>query len=202
MAYKFNPFTGNFDDVGDGGAGSTPGGSDTQVQFNDGGSFGGDSGLTFDKTTNALTVGASTVDGGEATVYGDINLDDGGTYTTTLQVVTPTANRTISYPDATGTLALVSGSTGQILYNLNGALAGTSITGLNLESLRAMQADGEELTATMQRVAEGMSSINSLFVDEADAYAQALGFVQSEFDAMRASVSLTVWRSVFSQRPA
>jgi hypothetical protein len=126
MAYKFNPFTGNFDDVGDGGAGSTPGGSDTQVQFNDGGSFGGDSGLTFDKTTNALTVGASTVDGGEATVYGDINLDDGGTYTTTLQVVTPTANRTISYPDATGTLALIAGSSGQAIYNNGGALAGIS----------------------------------------------------------------------------
>ena len=31
------------------------GGSDTQVQFNDGGSFGGDSGLTFNKTSNLLT---------------------------------------------------------------------------------------------------------------------------------------------------
>jgi len=43
------------------GGGGTPGGSDTQVQFNDGGSFGGDSGLTFDKTNNALTVGGATV---------------------------------------------------------------------------------------------------------------------------------------------
>jgi len=41
--------------------GGTPGGSDTQVQFNDGGVFGGDSGLTFDKTNNALTVGGATV---------------------------------------------------------------------------------------------------------------------------------------------
>lgn len=36
--------------------GGTPGGSDTQIQFNDGGSFGGDSGLVFNKTTNALTL--------------------------------------------------------------------------------------------------------------------------------------------------
>jgi hypothetical protein len=36
-------------------SGGTPGGSDTYVQFNDGGSFGGDSGLTFNKTTDALT---------------------------------------------------------------------------------------------------------------------------------------------------
>ncbi|ATS93183.1 tail fiber protein [Synechococcus phage S-LBS1] len=33
-------------------------GSTTQVQFNDGGAFGGDSGLTFDKTTDALTAGS------------------------------------------------------------------------------------------------------------------------------------------------
>lgn len=37
--------------------GGTPGGSDTQVQFNDGGSaFGGDAGLTYSKTTNLLTI--------------------------------------------------------------------------------------------------------------------------------------------------
>ena len=47
MGYKFNPFTGNLDEVGAGGGGSTsPGGSDTQVQFNDGGAFAGDADLT------------------------------------------------------------------------------------------------------------------------------------------------------------
>jgi len=35
--------------------GGTPGGSDTQVQFNDSNTFGGDSGLTYNKTTDALT---------------------------------------------------------------------------------------------------------------------------------------------------
>jgi hypothetical protein len=39
-----------------GGGGGSPGGSDTQVQFNDGGAFGGDSGMTFNKTTNTLAV--------------------------------------------------------------------------------------------------------------------------------------------------
>lgn len=38
-----------------GGSGS-PGGSDTQVQFNDGGSFGGDAGMTYNKTTSILTL--------------------------------------------------------------------------------------------------------------------------------------------------
>jgi hypothetical protein len=39
-----------------GGGGGTPGGSDTQVQFNDAGSFGGDAGMTYNKTTDVLTV--------------------------------------------------------------------------------------------------------------------------------------------------
>jgi hypothetical protein len=38
-----------------GGGSGTPSGSDTQVQFNDGSAFGGDAGLTFNKTTNVMT---------------------------------------------------------------------------------------------------------------------------------------------------
>jgi len=34
---------------------ASPAGSDTEVQFNDGGAFGADSGLTYNKTTNTLT---------------------------------------------------------------------------------------------------------------------------------------------------
>ena len=61
-------------------------------------------------------------------VSGDITLDDGGTYTTTVQVVTPTADRTISFPDATGTVALVAGSSGQVTYNNAGAQAGGNLS--------------------------------------------------------------------------
>ncbi|MCJ7557861.1 MAG: hypothetical protein MUP90_13230, partial [Gammaproteobacteria bacterium] len=110
MAYKFNPFTGTLDEVGAGGG--TPGGSDTQVQFNDAGAFAGDADLTWNKTTNVLGI------------TGDVNLSDGGTYTTTLQTITPTAARTISFPDATGTVALVGGSANQITFNNAGAQAG------------------------------------------------------------------------------
>lgn len=39
-----------------GGAGGTPGGSNTQVQFNDSGAFAGNSGFTFDKATGNLNV--------------------------------------------------------------------------------------------------------------------------------------------------
>jgi len=123
MAYKFNPFTGNLDEVGTGGGGGTtpPAGSDTQIQFNDGGAFGGDAGLTYNKTTDELTVA------------GDINLDDGGAFSTTVQSVTPTANRTISFPDATGTVALVSGANGTIQYNDTGTLKGNSNFTVNVD---------------------------------------------------------------------
>jgi hypothetical protein len=102
--------------IGGGGGGSTsPGGSDTEIQYNDSGSFAGSADLTWDDTGKVLEVG------------GDIDLDDGGTYTTTLQTITPTAARTISFPDATGTVALVAGSSGQVLYNNAGAVAGGNL---------------------------------------------------------------------------
>lgn len=55
-----------------GGAGSSPGGSDTQVQFNDGGVFGGDAGLTYNKTTDILSVtgGVNVATGGDYEING------------------------------------------------------------------------------------------------------------------------------------
>jgi hypothetical protein len=48
--------------------GAAPAGSDTQVQFNDGGNLGGDAGLTYNKTTDTLTVtGDVAVNGGDLT---------------------------------------------------------------------------------------------------------------------------------------
>ena len=96
-------------------AGSPPAGSNTQIQFNDSSAFGGDADLTWNKTTNVLGI------------TGDINLDDGGSFTTTLQTITPTAARTISFPNATGTVALVAGSSGQVVWNNAGAYAGGNL---------------------------------------------------------------------------
>lgn len=114
MAYKYNPLLGlGLDNIGTD-TDAAAGGSNTQVQFNDGGALAGSADLTWDDTAKELGVG------------GDINLDDGGTYSTTVQMVTPTANRVISFPDATGTAALVAGSSTQVQVNTSGALAGYS----------------------------------------------------------------------------
>lgn len=65
MGFKFNPFVGNFDAVSD------PAGSDTQIQFNDGGAFGADSAFVFNKTTDVLsvpTLGGGSASGGNLTL--------------------------------------------------------------------------------------------------------------------------------------
>ena len=115
MSYVINPLlAAGLDNIGNDGA-TTPGGSNTQVQFNDSGAMAGDADLTWNKTTNVLGV------------TGDINLSDGGTYTTTIQCVTPTlTNKTISFPDATGTVALVAGSSTSVQVNTSGAISGYS----------------------------------------------------------------------------
>ncbi len=41
-------------------SGGSPGGSNTQIQFNDAGTLGGDADFTWNKTTNALTIAGST----------------------------------------------------------------------------------------------------------------------------------------------
>jgi len=43
--------------------GGSPGGSDTQIQFNDSSSFGGDGDLTWNKTTNVLTINGTLMAG-------------------------------------------------------------------------------------------------------------------------------------------
>ena len=50
-----------------GGGGGTPGGSDTQVQYNDGGAFGGDTEFFYNDTTNSLTVGGKLMVGAAST---------------------------------------------------------------------------------------------------------------------------------------
>jgi hypothetical protein len=99
---------------GAGGGSATAAGASGEIQFTDGTNLDSSTDLAWDDTGKVLEVG------------GDINLDDGGSFTTTLQTVTPTANRTISFPNATGTVALVAGSSGQLLYNNAGANAGVS----------------------------------------------------------------------------
>lgn len=113
-------------------SGNPPGGSNTQVQFNDSSSFGGDAGLTYNKTTDTLT----------AVNYLGTSLD----ITTVSQNGNPVVDtgqnaQTIFFSsDSTGNgLSLVNGSTGTAATNtldvanlsntLHLTIAGTGHTG-------------------------------------------------------------------------
>jgi len=67
--------------ISGGSSSGSPGGSDTQVQFNDGSSFGGDSGLTFNKTTNALTIAGALDVNAAADISGATSLAATGVLT-------------------------------------------------------------------------------------------------------------------------
>ena len=72
-------------------AGGAPGGADTQVQFNDGGStFGGDAGFTYNKATNVITAGSfATTASGTPTLSSNtgilISASSGNVTVTTVQ---------------------------------------------------------------------------------------------------------------------
>jgi hypothetical protein len=100
-------------DISEGGGSATAAGAAGEIQYTDGTNLAASPDLTWDDTGKVLDVG------------GDINLDDGGSFQTTLQLVTPTAARTITFPDATGTVGLVAGSTTEAAYaSLDGGFAG------------------------------------------------------------------------------
>jgi hypothetical protein len=87
---------------GGGGGSTTPGGLDTYVQFNDGGStFGGDAGLTYNKTTDTLTIsGDLAINGGDLT-----------STSTTFNLVDSTAT-TVNFAGAASTALNIGNSSG------------------------------------------------------------------------------------------
>ena len=84
-----------------GGGSGTPGGSDTQVQFNDGGSFGGNAGMTFNKTTGVFAATSKSFDiehptkKGMRLRYGSLEGPENGVYVRGRL----TGNNTIELPD-------------------------------------------------------------------------------------------------------
>jgi len=70
------------------GGGGVPGGLDTQVQYNNGGAFGGDAGLVYDDALNDLTADGSitSTNGDIVTTTGDINSGNDVNVTNDLEV--------------------------------------------------------------------------------------------------------------------
>lgn len=88
-----------------GGGGGTPGGANTQVQYNNAGAFGGNSGFTYDGA-GGVAVSASIIVGGNATAAGFIRLledsDNGSNYTGFQAPSALAANVVYTLPTADG----------------------------------------------------------------------------------------------------
>lgn len=102
--------------------GSAPGGSDTYVQFNDGGLLGGDAGLTYNKTTDSLTMaGDLAVNGGDIT-----------TSTTTATIFNTTATTVTAFGAATTCNLGYSGSNSSTTNIATGSLNAAQIKTINI----------------------------------------------------------------------
>jgi len=98
---------------------ATPGGSNTQIQFNDAGSLGGNTGFTFDKTTGILAVTGNISAGnvGATTFTGALsgNATTAGTVTTAAQP-NITSTGTLTSLSVTGNVAAGNILTNNLLY--------------------------------------------------------------------------------------
>ncbi len=95
--------------VAQSGAGGSPGGSDTYVQYNDSSAFGGDAGFTYNETTNVATLTGGLTVGGNSTASGFVDLlEDSDNGSNKVRVIAPsavTSDRTITLPDADCTIS-------------------------------------------------------------------------------------------------
>ena len=171
------------------GSGSArPGGSDTQVQFNDGSAFGGDSDLTYNKTTNTLTgvnINATTLDTTNLEVT-NIKAKDGvsavsiadstGIVTVSTQLQVDNINvstNTISSTDANGNIILAPNGTGTVKetvsstnYNIvSQADIGTAPNKIPLNqylgSMAYQDGDTSDITVYGVRVGRGASAVST-----------------------------------------
>ena len=108
-----------------GGSGS-PGGSTTQIQFNDGGAFGGDAGLAFDKAAGKLTVGGKTV-----TASAPV-LDLSQSWNNNLVTFTGIKFNVASDVSATGSLLMDLQVGGVSKFKVDKAGAATALGGINV----------------------------------------------------------------------
>ncbi len=144
---------------------ATPGGSNTQVQFNDAGSLSGNAGLTFDKTTTTLTannfVTTSTVNlgaVGNVTITGGSNgyvLQTNGSGTLSWVQQTQAANITVDTFTGNGvqtvfTLSTTPANANVTTINYNGALllrSSYTVSGANI-TFSSAPANGSDIEVT------------------------------------------------------
>ena len=114
--------------AGGGGGNGSPGGSNTQIQYNDAGVFGGDSGFTYNNITNTLTVATANIANINAT--GLVSLGS----VSNLSITGGSANYVLktdgagnlSWAAQTGGNGTPGGTNTQVQFNSNGAFGGSA----------------------------------------------------------------------------
>jgi hypothetical protein len=105
-----------------------PAGSDTHVQFNDGGALGGDAGLVYNKTTDVLTAGGAAI--GDLTANTFIIATTGGRLTNSTLTTTTLTSFVSSNPSSSATVANLDDLTvvtNSLNYERNGSLVTFSV---------------------------------------------------------------------------
>ena len=150
--------------AGGGGGGGTPGGSTTQVQFNDAGSFGGNTGFTFDKTTGIFTApylagngnGLSNIQG--ANVSGAVGL---ATYAGTANAVAgANVSGAVSYATTANSVAGANVS-GAVSY----ATTANSVAGANVSGTVSSATTAGTVTTASQPNITSVGTLTSLTVN-------------------------------------
>lgn len=183
--------------IGGGGGGLTdPGGSTTQVQFNDAGSFGGDAGLVYNKTTNTLTIASGSLTLSSSPVNKVTITPPATGSTLTIQdgfTLTVSGNATVSGTN-TGDQTTVSGNAGTAT-----ALAtARAINGVNFDGTAAITVTAAAGTLSGNTLASGVtaSSLTSfgsspLFVTPTLGVAAATSVNKWVFTAPSTAATLT-----------
>jgi len=117
---QFKNTAGTWSNIGSGSGSGTAGGANTNIQFNDGGVFGGSSTLTFDKSTNLLTLTGNAL----VSTTGELRFRD----TTSKISSSATGNLEIQCSNAViGTHLIAANTFNTVLYT-NAALTDVSST--------------------------------------------------------------------------
>jgi len=131
---------------------ATPGGSNTHVQFNDGGSFGGSATFTFDKTGGAMGAGKLSVNEALATALTSSTLVAGGATVNVFNATATTLNvggaaTSITMGDSTTATTTVRGGT-LVGNTATQNLFNTTATTLNVGGAATSITMGDSTTAT------------------------------------------------------
>jgi len=139
----------------------------------------------WENKSNITIPGTLSVEN-DTSIDGNIVLNDDAVFTTTLQIETPTLSRVITLPDATGTVGLVAGSSGELTYNRSGSQSGVS--GSSVDDLGNVTFSSTA-TVSVPNLVIGANSSPAVKSDVtgitgADQVTNMVSLTQAEYDAI------------------